>query len=152
MATIAFDENLIEQTLTLSDGAFRFYIDAVCWVVRQQTAGFVPEAYARTRMSGSRYQQQAQIQDLVGAGLFRPARGGWDVLGPWHVTSGGRRRIREEVRRAVFDADGNVCRECGATDGLTIDHIYPRSRAGSDSRRNLQTLCGPCNSRKAAKV
>jgi len=60
--------------------------------------------------------------------------------------------ISKEKRQKVFDLDGNKCLECGATDELTIDHIYPKSLGGTDRISNLQTLCGPCNKRKAARI
>jgi 5-methylcytosine-specific restriction endonuclease McrA len=34
---------------------------------------------------------------------------------------------------------------------MTLDHIVPTSRGGSNSRSNLQLLCEPCNSIKADK-
>lgn len=34
---------------------------------------------------------------------------------------------------------------------LTVDHITPLSRGGSDGIRNIQFLCLPCNMRKNAK-
>lgn len=30
----------------------------------------------------------------------------------------------------------------------TLDHIHPRSRGGTDGRRNLQMMCRDCNCRK----
>lgn len=39
--------------------------------------------------------------------------------------------------------------ECGAP-ANSLDHIHPLSRGGRHSLVNLQLLCGPCNSRKAA--
>lgn len=33
-----------------------------------------------------------------------------------------------------------------------VDHIIPRSKGGADVEENCQTICGPCNGKKAAKV
>lgn len=35
---------------------------------------------------------------------------------------------------------------------LTKDHIHPKSLGGSDDLSNLQTMCEPCNCKKANKV
>ncbi len=46
------------------------------------------------------------------------------------------------------------CVRCGlgVADGvaLTMDHIKPRSRGGTDEERNLQAMCEPCNNRKGS--
>lgn len=48
--------------------------------------------------------------------------------------------------------DGTItCNACGANESeakMTIDHIVPRIRGGTDHIANLQPLCQPCNSRK----
>lgn len=31
---------------------------------------------------------------------------------------------------------------------MTMDHIRPRSKGGSNKARNLQSMCSPCNSKK----
>lgn len=56
------------------------------------------------------------------------------------------------LRQAVYERDGHQCLRCGATEELTLDHIYPYSMGGADTFENFQTLCRPCNSRKGAKV
>ena len=44
--------------------------------------------------------------------------------------------------------DGGFCDECQATSDLTIDHIQPRSKGGTDDLKNLRILCRQCNSSK----
>ena len=55
---------------------------------------------------------------------------------------------RPEVRARIFERDGYKCLLCGAMEDLTIDHIIPVYRGGSDEDNNLQILCRSCNSRK----
>lgn len=64
-----------------------------------------------------------------------------------------RRRRREsgKQRFRIFVRDNFRCQYCskkfGAAD-LTLDHIQPRSKGGSDESENLATSCKPCNQRK----
>jgi 5-methylcytosine-specific restriction endonuclease McrA len=46
---------------------------------------------------------------------------------------------------------GHKCAWCGKIGKTTVDHIKPLSKGGSDSIRNIQFLCRPCNSMKGAK-
>ncbi|MDI9594961.1 MAG: HNH endonuclease signature motif containing protein, partial [Atribacterota bacterium] len=48
----------------------------------------------------------------------------------------------------VFERDKNKCVRCGATDGLTIDHIFPRKMGGTNALTNLRVLCRSCNSKR----
>jgi len=48
-------------------------------------------------------------------------------------------------------ADGMHCVSCGTTEDITIDHIVPRVRGGSDEVSNLQPMCRSCNSRKGSR-
>lgn len=64
-------------------------------------------------------------------------------------------RVRREAQihlPALFERDGKQCKQCGCTDQLTIDHVIPLARGGSNELDNLQILCNKCNSRKGAKV
>ncbi|NTW50400.1 MAG: HNH endonuclease [Chlorobiales bacterium] len=53
------------------------------------------------------------------------------------------------IRWQVFQRDRWKCVACGRTSHdnviLHIDHIIPRSRGGSDTIDNYQTLCNTCN-------
>ena len=45
----------------------------------------------------------------------------------------------------------NRCQCCGTTEHITIDHIVPLSRGGTNAVSNLQPLCRSCNCRKGNK-
>ena len=47
---------------------------------------------------------------------------------------------------------GNICLCCKEKKPLTLDHIIPLSRGGSNSIDNLQPLCHQCNSRKGSRT
>ncbi|OBU85472.1 hypothetical protein MY55_15935 [Chromobacterium subtsugae] len=42
--------------------------------------------------------------------------------------------------------------DCMSSEDLTVDHIKPLSRGGTDDLENLQFLCRPCNSAKGARL
>lgn len=52
---------------------------------------------------------------------------------------------------ACFERDNFTCHYCGDTDGLTIDHVVPRSRGGQDCLNNYLTACHSCNASKRGK-
>ena len=79
--------------------------------------------------------------------------------------------VRGTVRRKIFRRDQYTCVDCGLKGHpvkwpcgsvthpterkniyLSIDHIIPRSRGGSNDESNLRTLCTSCNSLKGTKV
>lgn len=66
-----------------------------------------------------------------------------------------RAQLAITVRRdEVIARDGYVCGICGggvAPDQMSIDHIVPISRGGTDDLDNLQAAHRSCNSRKGAK-
>lgn len=54
-------------------------------------------------------------------------------------------------RNAIYTRDGNKCQYCGATRRLTIDHVIPRSKGGTDDWDNLVVACSSCNVKKSDK-
>lgn len=58
----------------------------------------------------------------------------------------------KEWRQKVFRKDKHKCRECGSVTNLTIDHIIPKSKGGTNYHHNLQTLCYDCNQKKGNKM
>lgn len=54
-----------------------------------------------------------------------------------------------EVREYLLEKWGRRCAYCGKENvPLTIDHIHPTSRGGSDRVSNLTLACLPCNQKK----
>jgi 5-methylcytosine-specific restriction endonuclease McrA len=57
------------------------------------------------------------------------------------------------TRRNVFHRDGHACQYCGFSgEQLSIDHVVPRSRGGTDVWENVTTACLPCNVRKGNRT
>ncbi len=56
--------------------------------------------------------------------------------------------VSPETRAMVFSRDEHKCVRCGSPDRLSVDHITPRSKGGSNDESNLQTLCVTCNTSK----
>ncbi len=63
-----------------------------------------------------------------------------------------RGKITNKIRFAIYAKDGHRCRQCGSTDNLEIDHIFPISKGGKSTYDNLQTLCHRCNAQKSNSV
>jgi 5-methylcytosine-specific restriction endonuclease McrA len=71
------------------------------------------------------------------------------------------RRARERDAEGEFTASEwsalkekyeNRCALCGSEEKLTIDHIVPLAKGGSNYISNIQPLCGRCNRTKGTKT
>jgi len=64
-------------------------------------------------------------------------------------------RFSREEWFSVRDFTNGVCPECGVNVGIekmTIDHIIPLSKGGSNFISNIRAICKSCNSRKRDKI
>lgn len=64
--------------------------------------------------------------------------------------------IRPVKRLAIYLRDGLACAYCGNTveNGakLTLDHLTPHSKGGTNSETNLITCCNICNSSRGNRA
>lgn len=102
-------------------------------------AGFVTHPFVVALTARSFRRITTWLCEENGRRYPRDARAAWN-------------RLRPVLTRAVFGRDGAVCRHCGTTEQLSIDHIVPVIAGGTNDLSNLQVLCMPCNSRKGARV
>ena len=61
-------------------------------------------------------------------------------------SSDAKRMFREGIKAR----DGHKCVYCGSSENLTVDHVRPRSKGGTDTADNLVTACRPCNQAKGS--
>ena len=55
-------------------------------------------------------------------------------------------------RHRIYKRDGHQCVYCGSNRFLTIDHVIPKSRGGSNDWTNLVTCCNKCNVYKSDRT
>jgi hypothetical protein len=63
-----------------------------------------------------------------------------------------REAIPKGVQREVWQRDGGACVHCQSRKLLCFDYIVPFSHGGSNTVRNLQLLCEPCNLSKGNRI
>ena len=121
---------------------------------------YVPRSWVRLGLKSE--------QELVGAGFIRiwghPVQRHRQVVlilgmnkkgtkwrAPWPNHRREWQRVSKKLSPVVFARDG-WCVRCMSMKRLTVDHIVPIARGGTNDLSNLQTLCQPCNSRKGVKL
>ena len=62
------------------------------------------------------------------------------------------RDISQNVKDQVWNRDMGRCTSCGDNRNLEFDHIIPFSKGGSNTYRNIQLLCQPCNRKKSNNI
>ena len=142
--------------ITLSRRARWTYVASLCYASSYGT--FVPKGALGLFDGGP-----AEAKELVAAGLWGEADGGWEMVETGlfkfpHPQNQDLPRLRAtwsgmrvRVTPLVFARDGYACVACGAGTPPEVDHIVPLATGGSNEMANLQTLCGPCNRRKGVR-
>jgi hypothetical protein len=100
------------------------------------------------------YATHAIAGAMVGAGIAVTLILLWQWRSAGRPTAAASRRqaVPERVRHEVWRRDGGSCVECGSRARLEFDHIVPVSRGGSNTARNVELRCEPCNRRKGARI
>jgi CRISPR/Cas system Type II protein with McrA/HNH and RuvC-like nuclease domain len=62
------------------------------------------------------------------------------------------KRAYRANRTRIYKRDGYECAYCGSKKSLTLDHVIPKSRGGTNSWENLVTSCFSCNLKKANRT
>lgn len=100
----------------------------------------------------SQHETDAAISELISAKLLEGDDPHWGIIDrPSYYRlprqPGDRRRqLPRRLRLSVLAA--GMCKRCGRKDRLSVDHITPVARGGSDDPSNLQCLCLWCNCSK----
>lgn len=63
-----------------------------------------------------------------------------------HRKGRGAKWISKPRRQAIYNRDNRKCVYCLAATDLSLDHLKPRSKGGSNESSNLITCCFKCNS------
>lgn len=89
---------------------------------------------------------------LVLKGKARPVSGRVIRLNSYVPLPLSRTAKEKPTKAAIYRRDNHTCQYCGSTRNLTIDHVIPRCRGGSDQWENLTIACNTCNTRKGSKT
>ena len=59
---------------------------------------------------------------------------------------------RRKWRQSIKEKWNYECAYCGSEENLTLDHITPRSKGGSEKVTNILCACHSCNQSKGHKM
>jgi hypothetical protein len=142
--TIATRPDVLDLVADGKHRAVLAHLLALVFITDRETNGFLHRGVLKLV-----HARRTDVNALVGAGLWVPHGDGW-MITDWVDNQKFRPRVPvgKLVRGTVFKRDGFACVLCGASERLSIDHIKPWSRGGTNAMDNLQTLCLSCNSTK----
>lgn len=110
------------------------------------------EYYKRAKEKKLQYQREyrAKNRDKVNANRNRWLKESGKGIEIKHRRRALERGAEGSFTAAEFRALGNTCALCGRDDvPMTVDHIVPLSKGGSNYISNIQPLCKSCNCAKS---
>lgn len=112
--------------------------------LRERLEGHRRQIHSRNAVDLRDAVRQAAARDLA----TRARRHGRARM-RWFSQQSGKEEKWWRVIRLIIIVD--PCAYCGA-EATLVDHVMPRSRGGSNKRRNLVPACKPCNSAKGNRT
>ncbi len=146
----------------LSNGAKLLYLAGLAFSSAKLTEGRLGRGAVRIVCAYADV-PAAVAEDLVTEGLWAATGDGYEIVDYLDCEIARPLRAQDVMRREwtalaptlrplVLARDGAKCAQCGATERLQIDHIYPIALGGTNDLDNLQVLCQPHNGQKGPRV
>lgn len=142
--------------------------------VTTSALGFDPADAARVYRRGERTQAERELRASIDARLLEAVRAGHDLDEMAEALGVERRRLSRALTRAkvaggerhaprngrgdkqaLANRDGALCHYCGTRRKLrrlTVDHVVPLTRGGTNARANKVLACRPCNAAKGGAI
>jgi 5-methylcytosine-specific restriction protein A len=151
----------VERTFTLDSYEFLYWSDDVEWLpgnetwpIEKGTQHSADNEHLLVLQAGGKNGITAigfTFQETSGEWLFGPLTSILAVKAYGDHQEAKRAQGIPDIRWQVWERDNFTCRKCGSRQNLTVDHIVPKSKGGSDRLSNYQTLCAKCNTSKGAR-
>lgn len=148
--------NTRQKTVTqdvVSYETYEEYCDRICKADQEKMDAAIDAVYAAAKMLAPHLALIFPYGDGKGGWLIRTLceEAGLNI-DPFPSAKNKSQQLKPSLRKSVLERDAYRCKHCDSHMNLSVDHIYPKSKGGTDDLDNLQTLCRSCNSKKGAKV
>lgn len=122
------------------DQAIRLYLGVIC-DYRYET-----DSYSSVEIAKCRIADALLVSLEYPTSPSEPRTTKRAVEGPFY------RSVSFSNRLTVFRRDNYQCVMCKTEKDLTIDHVIPKSKGGTNEPENLQVLCRRCNAIKGNRT
>jgi 5-methylcytosine-specific restriction endonuclease McrA len=148
--TLVLNKNWVAATVTTSFGA----LISMC---RERSQAMCPESYTLFDINNWMERSKVKMGDLSPEQVIYTTRQAVEKPEIIILKEYGGIPFKQVnfTRRNLYKRDGYTCQYCligFIPKELTIDHVIPRSRGGSNDWTNCVTSCEYCNSKKADRT